>query len=131
MEIPKGSAPAIGASAVKAQLIRAAAEAILLDEDAAVGIACSEPGKFVQNVRHIYKQEGFRFSDDDLRDIHETVRRLVARKGLLNRVLTPEIVEQRRRQGQVDRLISKELRRIRESGPRIVTTTPSGTVSEN
>jgi hypothetical protein len=128
VDIFKRSASPQGAKALRAQLIRAAAEALLLDEDAAVGIASSETAAFVQTSRQPYRAAGFNFTDTDLRYIHETVRGLVVRRGLHRRIALAGGFE------DVDRYVRDALKQKQapKSGARFVTTTPGkGSVESN
>ena len=111
---------------VRAQLIRAAAEAILLQgDDIAVSVAATDTAKFVRAVRKTYKAEGFNFSDDDLREIQLAVRGLCVRKGLHNRrVLSPDEAREQMRLEELARKQAKEM--ARPQGPRFVTSTPDG-----
>lgn len=67
---------------VKQILIRAAAEAYFAcaDPPVVMKIASENTATWVQNVRSQYVDYGF--SDDDLRQVHDTIRHLVVRKLL-------------------------------------------------
>lgn len=62
-------------------ILRGAAET-LMQNDTAKAIAGCQTAKFVQAARASYLADGFDFSDEDLRTIHECLRELVVRKML-------------------------------------------------
>jgi hypothetical protein len=66
----------------RAQLIRAAALGLLVDEKTGIAIAGVKTADFVQTVRKTYRSVGFNFSDDDIREIHHTLRCLITERGL-------------------------------------------------
>ncbi len=61
----------------RATVIAAAAYALMMDGETAPHLAALSPSQFVQGTRHIYAGNGFPFKDDDLRDIHASLRRLL------------------------------------------------------
>ena len=110
---------------VMAQVLRAAAEAIMVQgETVAMAVAGTEPAKFVQSFRQTYKTEGFNFSDDDLRTIHETVRVLCARVGLNRKQqMTFDDEREMMRMRAADKKAEID---AKVKGGRYVTTTPTG-----
>lgn len=60
-------------------LIRGAAEALMSEPQTGREMAGCNTAKFVQTCRPIYRSQGFDFSDEDIRDIHEMLRELVVR----------------------------------------------------
>jgi hypothetical protein len=67
-------------------LRRAAAEVLMRDPDVGAEMAGCETAKFVQVARKEFRkyqdQIGYKFTDDDLRDIHEMMRELVVRRAM-------------------------------------------------
>lgn len=84
--LPRASQTVGGAELSRKPMIEAAAKALTLDPTTAPFIAAAEPSAFVQTVRKTFKAHGFNFTDDDLREIHQTLRRmLLERKYNLGR----------------------------------------------
>lgn len=67
-------------------LIRGAAEALMADPEVGKAIAGVRTANFVQTARQAYKAQGFNFTDDDLRDIHEMLRELFVRRSFALKV---------------------------------------------
>ena len=63
-------------------LIDAAAKVFLQDDQLAINIAGVTTASFVQTTRPIYKMNGFNFSDDDLREVHNRLRSLIITRGV-------------------------------------------------
>ncbi len=67
-------------------LIRSAAEVLMANPQTGAEMAGCQTALFVQQARPAFRayehQIGMRFTDDDLRDIHEMMRELVVRKAM-------------------------------------------------
>lgn len=61
----------------KQELIKAAVSALLAQKDVIGLIAEMSTGTFVQRARGPYRANGFDFTDDDIRNIHDGLRLMV------------------------------------------------------
>lgn len=82
----KSKMPSVDARDAKRQLsreklIQALALALLIDEQTGIAMAGVEPAKFVQTARRVVNLDAripYKFTDEDLREVHWHLRRHVA-----------------------------------------------------
>lgn len=72
-------------------LVVAAANALALGPNLAQELAGVDTVKFIESVRHIYKAQGFNFTDTDLREIQHVLRIEVARRAAAGEVPVADV----------------------------------------